>query len=84
MRVGTQGKGLSLWGTWKDALPTLPYLEIPKRSLGASTGHKKLCLRLPGEREGLVRGPGQSWEGDKEMEAKGFLGPTNALLTFLG
>lgn len=39
----------------------LPYLETPKGSLGASRGHKKLRLRLPGEREGLVRGPSQSW-----------------------
>lgn len=73
---GDSGEGPKPMGYLEAAVPTLPYLEIPKRSLGASRGHRKLCLRLPGERrasrEALAGFGGR--QGDR---AKGLLGPTN-------
>lgn len=52
-----------------------------ERSLGASRGRKRLCLRLPDE---PIRPIWPVLVGDREREAKGSLGPTNASVAFLG
>jgi hypothetical protein len=66
---GGSCRGLGLWGAWEGAVPTVPYLEIPQRPLGASKGHKKLCLRLPREREASPGGRGR-WrpEGSQALQ----------------
>lgn len=57
-----------------------------ERSLEASRGRKRLCLRLPGEGESLMNRerPWTALVEDREIEAKGSLVPTHVSVTFLG